>query len=49
MSPRRMGNRGTRFLRKVCESEEGWDEIPYIYLLSEQFNSFCQNIQVKVV
>ena len=23
----KMGNRGTRFLRKVCESEEGWDEI----------------------
>ena len=26
-SPKKMGNQGTRFLRKVCESEEGRDEI----------------------
>ena len=39
-SPKKMGNRGTRFLRKVCESEEGWDKTPIFYLISSKSNIF---------
>ena len=44
---KKMGNQGTRFLRKVCESEEGWDETPIFYLISSKFKSFGPVIQVK--
>ena len=39
-SPKKMGNRGTRFLRKVCEREEGLKEIKKKVFISTQSNSF---------
>ena len=47
LNPKKMGNRGTRFLRKVCESEEGWDETPIFYLISSKSNSFGWVIQLE--
>ena len=34
-SPKKMGNRGTRFLRKVCECEEGLTQIPRVIVAKE--------------
>ena len=43
----KMENRGTRFLGKVFESEDGWDETPTYHLIPSKFISFCLVVQIE--